>query len=232
MKRPIFLWLFFLASIIHLYFEWTAYTPGILIIKPSLISFLLLHFWTQVSPRKGWVSWLAFGLIFSIGGDSLLMLVEQSWGGELFFVLGLGSFLVTHLFYSMAFWTAGGKQVVYQGARWLWFALFSVYLILFYWTLYPGMEPTLQIPVALYSLCIVTMVLLALQLRWIFPGQATNTIFWGAILFMLSDSMIGLNKFTSLPIPIAWVRVGIMLTYLAGQWLVVRGSLQLRKKTN
>ncbi|MEO1714273.1 MAG: lysoplasmalogenase family protein, partial [Bacteroidota bacterium] len=86
--------------------------------------------------------------------------------------------------------------------------------------------------VALYSLCIVTMVLLALQLRWIFPGQATNTIFWGAILFMLSDSMIGLNKFTSLPIPIAWVRVGIMLTYLAGQWLVVRGSLQLRKKTD
>ncbi|EMP82216.1 YhhN-like domain protein, partial [Leptospira santarosai str. CBC1531] len=40
----------------------------------------------------------------------------------------------------------------------------------------------------------------------------------GSILFIVSDSLIATNKFTTIPIP--WIGVWIMSTYYAAQFLI------------
>jgi uncharacterized membrane protein YhhN len=45
-------------------------------------------------------------------------------------------------------------------------------------------------------------------------------LFFGALLFLLSDSLIAENKFNS-PVPNA--RIIIMVTYIGGQFLIVKG---------
>ena len=42
-------------------------------------------------------------LVFSVGGDTLLMFVEGDPGRPQFFLFGLASFLVAHIFYLIAF---------------------------------------------------------------------------------------------------------------------------------
>ena len=74
-------------------------------------------------------------------------------------------------------------------------------------------------PVNLYAVVITAMALSA----WNTKSKVDNTVFFsllsGALLFMLSDSLIAINKFR-VPLPAAgfW----IMITYLAGQYLIVR----------
>lgn len=230
MRFPIFLVLFLIASLLHLWFEWIDFRPGILIVKPSLMTLLLIHFLRNGNLGKPWIKWMAVGIFFSIGGDTFLMFVEQNKQGELFFILGLGAFLITHICYAIGLWNANQQQWSYQGVRWFWVVGFLAYLGVFYSLLWPGMEAPLQAPVGIYSLCIVVMVLMAQQLRWGAVPDAGLTIYLGALLFMVSDSLIGLNKFSELPWPTPYIRVGIMATYLLGQFLIARGSIQFTKE--
>jgi uncharacterized membrane protein YhhN len=50
-------------------------------------------------------------------------------------------------------------------------------------------------------------------------------VFVGALLFMLSDCLIAINKFM---MPIGHAELCIMSTYMAGQFLIVRGLLEHR----
>lgn len=51
-------------------------------------------------------------------------------------------------------------------------------------------------------------------------GESFWLVFGGSVLFMVSDSVLAFNKFHS---PIPWSGVLIMTTYIAGQFLIVRG---------
>ena len=74
----------------------------------------------------------------------------------------------------------------------------------------------LGIPVAVYATALVTMAVLATGVS---PATAA-----GAILFLLSDSLIALTRLShTLPDS---ARAWIMPTYLAGQLLIVMGVLQ------
>jgi len=150
------------------------------------------------------------GLIFSIAGDALLLNNGNEW-----FMFGLLSFLVGHLFYVAA-----------MIRRWE-FSLLTLVCVVpigFYswligWQLHNGImtnsnNSALWLSVAIYVSVISVMCWTAIMSRnW----HATV----GAILFAVSDSILAWNKFVSnVPASGIW----IMLTYFAAQ-LFIAGSI-------
>ncbi len=191
------------------------------IAKPTLMILLGLYYFTSTSG--GYRSNVVLAaLFFSFLGDTFLLFDKDN---SLYFMLGLGAFLVAHIFYIVAF-----RQERYeenhdslQRVQKLRIAfpviLAATGLVV---VLYPNLGD-LRVPVIAYATVIMFMVLNAL-----FRFERTNArSFWmvaaGAILFMLSDSMLAINKFLE---PIKYAGVWIMLTYLAAQLFIVDGILR------
>jgi alkenylglycerophosphocholine hydrolase len=123
-------------------------------------------------------------LVLSLVGDVCLM-----FKGDLWFAGGLGSFLVAHLFFIYAF--LRGVALTWPP---LWTALVALYgLGLGVWLL--PRAGSLRLPVALYCLVLLGMVLgAALRLQQLGGRQAALAL-GGALLFMLSDSLLALRQF-------------------------------------
>ncbi|MNR13000.1 YhhN-like protein [compost metagenome] len=85
----------------------------------------------------------------------------------------------------------------------------------------------LKIPVIVYASVISIMLLFAFNgfLVWKNPGN--KYIFVGAIVFVISDSILAINKFYA---PVERSSFFIMLTYLVAQYLIVVGILKLNPK--
>ena len=67
---------------------------------------------------------------------------------------------------------------------------------------------------------------MALNRKGAITEKSFNWVLWGAILFILSDSLIALNKFTvDIPLSKTW----IMATYMGAQYLIVMGYIAGRK---
>jgi uncharacterized membrane protein YhhN len=94
--------------------------------------------------------------------------------------------------------------------------------------LYPKLGD-LKIPVIVYAFVLTLMVL-----QSIFRLERTNTksfwlVFLGATSFMLSDSLLAINKFYQ---TISFAGVWVMLTYIAAIYLIVSGVIAHGKKTS
>ena len=91
--------------------------------------------------------------------------------------------------------------------------------------------PTLgemKIPVIVYGLVISIMLLSALHLPITKNREASIGLMMGAVLFVISDSVLAINKFYR---PFEYSGVLIMLTYGLAQWFIVNGAiLYLRNK--
>lgn len=185
--------------------------------KPLLLLSLGLYY-RLAAPRPAPAVLVALALSWL--GDVLLLL--QSDARPLFFIGGLLAFLLAHLAYLRAYrghrWPGPGLAPARRWAPTLPVLGCGVLLLA---ALYPHLGP-LRLPVLLYAAVLVLMVLGALYRH----GRTTPASFgWvavGAGLFMLSDSVLALNKFRA-PLPLAgfW----IMLTYCAAQYGIVRGLL-------
>ena len=88
--------------------------------------------------------------------------------------------------------------------------------------LYPHIG-NLKIPVAVYALTISVMLITAVYAFNKNNQQSRKLCIAGAILFVVSDSLLSVNKFYySFPL----ANVLIMLTYALAQFAIVKGSLQ------
>ena len=85
----------------------------------------------------------------------------------------------------------------------------------------------LEIPVSIYATVISIMLLFAFNglLVWERPGNLL--VFLGAFFFVVSDSILAVNKFYT---PIPKSSFFIMITYLLAQYLIVLGILKLNPK--
>ena len=144
------------------------------------------------------------GLIFCLGGDIFLMLPER------YFIAGLVSFLIGHLFYIAAFVTDTGFSLSWWGIPLL------IYGIFIYGLLAPHLGQ-MRLPVILYVLVILVMAWQALG-RWadIHTGGALMAAV-GAILFVASDSILALNRFRK---PFRTGRALTLVTYYSAQWFI------------
>jgi len=165
---------------------------------------------------------IAGAFFFSWIGDLMLMLVDSSWSGQVpFFILGLGSFLIAHLFFIWAFWLwKGNRQGLLQQKIWL-LLPFLLYWSLLMDILWSGLGDLL-IPVLAYSLVLICMTASAHNLGKLIPKPYFSYLSAGTILFVLSDSLIAINKFSGTTLPLAsfW----IMLTYIVAQYLIFLGA--------
>ena len=165
-------------------------------------------------------------LFFCWLGDILLMFEHYN---ELFFMAGLGSFLITHLLliltYRQLLFTDNGFHGTQRVRLSFPFILVGSGLVV---VLYPRLGE-LKIPVMVYAVVLTLMVVQSI-LR---IGRTSVESFWlvflGAALFMLSDSLLAINKFYE---PLHLAGVWVMTTYIAAIYLIVKGVMAHPEKEN
>lgn len=155
--------------------------------------------------RGGYRRWVLAGLCLSLLGDVLLMLPQG------LFVPGLVAFALAHVCYIVAF--AGGLAWPLALLPALGMVLLAGGNLLALW---PHLPADMQLPVSVYVVLIGLMACLALT-RWRrrLPGGGLTA--GGALLFVLSDSLLAWDRFAG-PLPAAIA--GVLLTYWAAQALI------------
>jgi uncharacterized membrane protein YhhN len=98
----------------------------------------------------------------------------------------------------------------------------------FIWFLHGDLKEML-IPVILYTLVILTMLSAAINRKKKVNRLSYRLILAGAILFVISDSAIALDKFS---FPLKLSTLAIISTYITAQYLITLGFIrQMREKT-
>jgi len=219
--KKIFLGLFMLAAIGELLSQVMELPVLHTFTKPALLLLLLGYYIFSAREQKNSISTtLVLALLFSWGGDVLLMK-----SGELFFMLGLVSFLIAHVFYIFVFRQSRNNDETssLQGLQRIRFAfpiiLYGSGLVVI---LYAELGD-MTVPVMIYAFILTLMVLNALFRFGRTSSASFAYVFGGAILFMISDSLLAVNKFLE---PVTLSGFWIMLTYMGAQFLIVTGLLK------
>ncbi|MEO6683685.1 MAG: lysoplasmalogenase [Ginsengibacter sp.] len=211
---------FFLISAVYLVCTLLYIEEATFFIKPLLlIPLLIAVFYSQTFYHK---TRLFFALTFSWLGDILLLFVFKD---NLFFIAGLLSFLIAHIFYVLLFLnelkTVNGKFKIRQPGL----TLIVLYLIAFYALLGPYLGD-MQIPVIAYAFVIGLMLYVAYLLYPFWTKPSSIFLLAGAASFVLSDSLLAINKFFA-PFPNAGFF--IMITYLFAQGALVWACMGRRR---
>lgn len=222
------LWAYALVSLINisavlLQEQWLIYLT-----KPSLMLWLLLYVALNTQHAPSTKRYLALGaLLMSSAGDTWLMLEGTEQTQALFFLLGLGSFLLTQLGYTWLFSLTTGFREGLLARQPIMAAPLLFYWVLLITLLWPGMPAGMRVPVMIYGLVITSMALSAYNLRPLLSKRIYLPLLVGVLLFLCSDSLIGLSKFRPDIGPIWQPRLLIMTTYLVGQYLIARQLVHL-----
>jgi uncharacterized membrane protein YhhN len=160
---------------------------------------------SRAPAAAGYKWFILAGLACSLAGDVFLMLPGR-W-----FAAGLVSFLAAHGFYILAFKPGQGRAV--SAGILLPFVIFG---LLMFRLLAPSLGG-LKLPVFVYIAAITAMAWLAAD-RFISLGGAGPLLaFAGAILFLVSDSVLAYNKFAGKIGPAQTIILG---TYFPAQLLI------------
>lgn len=221
MKHTLFLRIYFVISIVYLIVIFSGYEYLDLYLKPVLIP--LLGFAVYAYKRFPSRNTLLTALAFSWIGDIILLFADIA---EIYFILGLVSFLISHIIYCTLFNKQDHTQIRNNAVFRVGCAVIVVYIVGMLSVLLPTLG-NLKIPVIVYAFVISTMLLFAFNgfLTWSKPGN--KYIFAGAVIFVVSDSILAIDKFHT---PIQKSAFIIMLTYLVAQYLLVVGILKLIPK--
>ncbi|MCF6759456.1 lysoplasmalogenase [Pseudomonas fragi] len=191
-----------LGAVTYLYGVSTHAMVLCLLTKP--VPVLALLGWLHSGPVSPYRHWISIGLGFSLLGDILL-----AWPQDLF-VFGLGAFLFAHLAYLKAYLAdcrraavpalilallAGGSLLSVMASQGL---------------------GDLLVPVGVYALAISAMLWRALaRLGSGVPKRSAALAAAGALAFVVSDSLIGIDRFVQ---PFSAAPYLIILSYWLGQW--------------
>lgn len=227
-SRNFLLFLFLILALLNLWAEYSYSKALIFATKPLLITTLATWFFLETKNNKSlFRKLIILALAFSVLGDTLLMFVVDGADTQHFFLLGLASFLTAHIFYLTAFVKYPSDLPGLVNRKKWWITFFAVYIAVFNRYLLPDVPGEMQVPVLVYSLAIMTMLLSCLNLSGKIPSKTFLMLFSGAFLFMISDSIIALNKFKAQEFAIPFARIFIMAFYLLGQFLMVKGSVAM-----
>jgi uncharacterized membrane protein YhhN len=146
----------------------------------------------------------------SIAGDAFL-----AWSG--FFIQGLASFLTAHILYCVLFVKSGLRA--WNMAAAISFGLFGAGMGK--WLVTSGGVPgAMLVPVMMYLVIILSMAMVAAARYKAEPTLENRTVLFGALFFVVSDSLLAVNKFI-LPLPYSGVLV--LGTYYSAQECILLG---------
>lgn len=202
--------------------SWLNHMDGLVsITKPLLIPSLIFYF-SQVAPASPLNRFIYTALFFSFLGDTLIMLESRS---EVFFLVGLISFLLAHLIYILINMNAVSTTERSLKPEWS-----DLIFVLYGFAIFATINDNLgdmYIPALIYTVVICMMAITAKKRRDKADRQSFWLIMCGATLFMISDSILAYNKFNQ---AFAAADFLIMLTYIAAQFLIVRGLIVFIQK--
>lgn len=195
---------FLVLSLLHLTALFAGWAPVSEWTKPFLMPALGIAVICAGGIRFGRPGILLLvALAASTVGDSALLSA-----GDTAFIVGLGAFLIAHLTYGAIFVGPTGS-----GRPRPWLVVFVAWLAVLLFVLVPHLGPLL-LPVIGYGIVIACMAITA--------TRCTPLVLIGATLFLVSDSLLAVNRF----VPDAGIwepDLVIMVTYIAGQALLAWG---------
>ena len=188
------------------------------ITKPLLLISLILYFFVQskLMILKTRIM-ILMALTFSLMGDIFLMFVAQSPN---YFMLGLIFFFLAHVFYCIVFCRDRHPKTNPIGP----IIVLTFYAFGLFYVLKNNLGHLL-IPVIFYIIIILFMVITAFLRQRNVSQKSFILVFIGAILFVISDTILALNKFY---MPLPFSSISIMLTYGLAQFFIVSGLLKHR----
>ena len=223
MLKQLFLYLFIISSILQVSGEILQNEILIFTFKPLLMPFLLL--WYLYSSRKHEIrTSIIIALIFSFFGDTFLLFVFKN---EIFFLLGLGSFLIAQLSYVYTFYKDKQGKKLSLSFIILTTSFFLLYTGILFFKIYPNLNEFL-IPVIVYASAVGLMGITAAFRYQSVNKTSFNQVFIGAFLFIISDTFIALDKFLYNG-GLAFASLIIMSLYILGQYFIVKGILMIKK---
>ncbi|NOR18539.1 MAG: hypothetical protein GQ538_00445 [Xanthomonadales bacterium] len=183
-----------------------------MIVKPLLMVSLLFYF---IAASKGYPKWrvlVMLALVFSWLGDVLLL-------SDDLFMAGLAAFLIAHIFYISAYHKTGAASGELRPLDIIKLVVLGAILVSI---LFPHLGGLL-IPVLVYATVLLGMALWAHKRRGATSATSFMLVSIGAILFVISDSVIAVNKFA---FEVPGERLLVMSTYITSQYLIIRGLLE------
>ncbi len=183
------------------------------IVKPGTLILVIIAAWLlkRGAADARLALFFVLGLCFSLAGDVFLMLP-----GEQFFIPGLISFFIAHVFYIIGLnptlpplGSVVALVVVTALGGWLYTRIAA--------GLRQQGQLAMRMPVAAYA-TILSLMLFSAWATWFrptWPTVARLAVSLGATLFFASDSMLAWNKFVT-PSPV--LRVLVMVTYHLAQF--------------
>ena len=185
--------------------------------KPLILCSLMVYF--AINGRqlgKPTYGLMLMALFFSWLGDAFLMYDGIS---SHYFVAGLLSFLLAHVVYAILFFRK--RNIPFSRAFWLVLGLLVLYGSFLFFQIQAGLG-ALKIPVIFYVAVILFMALAAFGRKGKVRQYSFNLVFWGALFFIASDSILAINKFL---IVVPYSHLLIMGTYATAQYLITQGVL-------
>jgi len=191
--------------------EWRPYR---IFTKPLVIISILIFFLLQKVDLKTRIL-VGFGLLFSLIGDLQLIYAGEY---ESLFVGGLSAFLIAHILYTIQFARTRNKA---YGVLAPFFVLLA-YAVSIFWYLSDSLHD-MAIPVAIYISVMLIMILFAYLRNDTIMDNSYILVLAGALLFMLSDSILAITRFKS---DIPYSRILVMGIYGIAQLLMALGIVK------
>lgn len=211
-----------MAGIVHIFMMVSGNNLLVTVSKYALMPLLWLYVITAIGFQKN-IVFLSLAILFSWLGDIFLLYTVNN---EIYFIAGLASFLIAHIFYILCFLQLVDTRI--KSFKWKYALPLIIYGILLLIYLYSALGD-MRLPVIVYAVVITLMGIAALHRFGKTSDYSFAFVFIGALLFIASDSMIAINKFQ---LPFNSAPFLIMVTYIAAQYLIVSGCvMHIKAKT-
>lgn len=219
MIKYIFLGLFTVFSLCHLYFSWIDNKRGRAITKPFLLIFLILYY---VFATSNLSYLLLFALITSWLGDVLLIPKGHIW-----FSAGGTSFGASHILFILVYST----QIIYASVSWIPVVIaviiYAAIVGAVMKTIWSDTPKPMRATMALYLLANGTMNVFALMQLLSNHSGGSWIAYIGAVLFFISDCTLFLVRYYPKKQIIFKKHFTVMLTYLLGEFMITQGMIML-----
>lgn len=192
--------------------------------KPFLLIWIGIYFYVNTRNfKRDLFIYLAF--LFSWTGDMFLMFAHLN---GLFFNAGVGGFFLAQLAYIKIYTDnikSDNKGLVFDKPVWL--ILFALYLATILYLIIGKLKGVMIPIIVIYAISLILMSVFALNRKGLVSERSFKLVFIGSLLFVISDSMIAINRFYAEFKSSSFL---IMLTYFVAQYLIMSGLIAEKRK--
>lgn len=216
-NRSLFIGLIAVAAIADIYFG--QQHPAFRLFSKPLLMPIIMGFYAWTTRLSGFHARLFLAALFFSWLGDIFLLFEANNG--IYFILGLSAFLTAHVLYIIYFSRIRSNTTSFFKKRPVMFLGVVAYVVELLYLLWPRLGP-MKLPVLVYALVIGTMLIMALWQYGKLPRPTALLFIIGAMLFVLSDSALALNRFYQ---PHPYSGILVMSTYVAAQVFLTLGSI-------